>query len=212
MNTFLDLASTRRSIRKYEDREIPDEDIKYFIKAAVCAPSGCNSQCWKFVAIRDKATVDSIAQAVIKSMEEILIVKKDQLTEQYLASKRKMASFFVNAPLVIAVFMTHLEYYDPVVIDALEEQGYDYEGIMKLFARPDILSIGAAVQNLLLAVHEKGYGACWMNEPAIAGKDINKILNVPPECKFISLIPVGYPAYTPKNKDLKDMGEVLTII
>lgn len=212
MNSFLDLASTRRSIRKYEDREIPDEDIEYFIKAAVSAPSGCNSQCWKFVAIRDNTTVDRIAQAVIKSMEELLSVKKDELTEQYLSSKRKIISFFTNAPLVIAVFMTHLEFYDPMVIDALEEQGYDYEGIMKLFAWPDVLSIGAAVQNLLLAVHEKGYGACWMNEPAIAGKEINRILNIPAGHKFISLIPVGYPAYTPKNKDIKDLGDVFTII
>ena len=54
MNDFLDLASTRRSIRKYQDKDIPNEDIQYFIDAAVSAPSGCNSQCWRFIAIKDK--------------------------------------------------------------------------------------------------------------------------------------------------------------
>ena len=208
MNDFLELASGRRSIRKYESKDIPDEDVKYFIKAAVTAPSGCNSQCWRFVAIKDKAVMESLAQAVISKTEELLAARKDLITEQYISSKKRMVSFFVNAPLVIAVFMTHLEYYDRIEISALEAQGYDHEGVMKLFAYPDILSIGAAVQNLLLAVHEKGYGACWMNEPAIAGEEINKILGVPAGQRFMSLIPIGYPSYILRNKEMKPLSEV----
>lgn len=212
MSDFLGLASGRRSIRKYENRTIPDEDVEYFIKAAVTAPSGCNSQCWRFVAIKDKAVMESLAQAVTRKTEELLSARKDLLTEQYIASKKKMLSFFADAPLVIAVFMTHLEYYDRIEISALEAQGFDHEGIMRLFAYPDILSIGAAIQNLLLAVHEKGYGACWMNEPAVAGEEINKILGIPGGNRFMSLIPVGFPAYVPRNKELKPLSEVLNII
>lgn len=212
MNSFYELASSRRSIRKYEDKDIPAKDIDYFIKTAVTAPSGCNSQCWRFVAVRDRDVMNKIAEAVILKVEKILSVKKEEISEQYLASKRKMVSFFLNAPLVIAIFMTHLEFYDPVEIEALEAQGYEHEGIMKLFAYPDLLSIGAAVQNLLLAVHEKGYGACWMNEPAVAGEEINRILEIPVENRFISLIPVGFPAYIPRNKTMKDMSEVYSII
>lgn len=210
MGSFLDLALGRRSIRKYENSDIPDEDVEYFIKSAVTAPSGCNSQCWRFVAIKDKAVMESLVQAVIHKTEELLSARKDLVTEQYISSKRRMVSFFANAPLVIAVFMTHLEYYDTIEISALEAQGYDHEGIMKLFAYPDVLSIGAAVQNLLLAVHEKGYGACWMNEPAIAGEEINKILGIPLANRFMSLIPIGFPAYTPRKKEMKPMSEVLS--
>ncbi len=212
MNSFYDLASTRRSIRKFEDRDIPTEEVERLIKAAVTAPSGCNSQCWRFVAVKDKAVIEKIAKAVINRMDEALSIKEDEISEQYRVSKAKMITFFVNAPVVVAVFMTHLEFYDPTVISALEEKGYDHEGIMKLFAYPDILSIGAAVQNLLLAAHESGYGACWMNEPAIAGEDINEILNIPPEQKFLSLIPIGFPAYVPRGKDLKSMDEVFSIV
>ena len=108
--------------------------------------------------------------------------------------------------------MTKADFYDPVFISALKERGFDDEGIMKLFANYDLLSIGAAVQNMLLAIHEKGYGACWMNEPAIAGNEINKILNVSLEHRFISIVPVGIPAYTPQNKKMKDIDEVFSII
>ncbi|MCX7746723.1 MAG: nitroreductase family protein [Clostridia bacterium] len=212
MRNFSELASSRRSIRKYEDKDIPLGEIEEFIKTAVYAPSGCNSQCWKFVAIKDRSVLNKIENAVICKMNEFLAASRIHLSEQYTASKEKMVSFFSKAPVVIAVFMTDLTYYDPTFNDALKAQGYDDEGIMKLLAYPDILSIGAAVQNLLLAVHEKGYGACWMNEPAIAGEEIRKILNVPEGCKFISLIPVGIPAYTPRDKKLKDLNEIFTAI
>jgi len=97
------------------------------------------------------------------------------LSEDYLNSKRKAVSFFAKAPLVIAVFMTKAEFYDKTMVLALKEQGLDDEDIMELFANYDLLSIGAAVENLLLAVQEKGYGACWMNEPAIAAERIKEI-------------------------------------
>lgn len=212
MKSFYELASTRRSIRKFEDKDIPIEDIKRCIRTAVTAPSGCNSQCWKFVAIRDKEVMDRIARAAIQKTEELLRVKTEELSEQYITSKRKMITFFTKAPVVIAVFMTHLEFYDPLFTSALKDRGYSREEMMKLLAFPDVLSVGAAVQNLLLALHESGYGACWMNEPAVAGEEINEILKVPREHKFMSLIPVGFPAYTPREKELKDVDEVFSMI
>lgn len=212
MNSFFDLASSRRSIRKFEDKDIPHEDIEYFIRAAVSAPSGCNSQCWRFIAIKDREVIKQIEAAVIGKTVKILEIKGDELPDKYVMSKRKMVSFFAKAPVVIAAFMTKAEFYDPVLISALKGHGYDEEGIMKLFANYDVLSIGAAIQNMLLAIHEKGYGACWMNEPAIAGKEINEILGVPSEQKFISIIPVGVPAYNPMNKQMKALDEVFSVI
>ena len=212
MNSFLDLASTRRSIRKYKDTDIPIADIEYIINAAVSAPSGCNSQCWRFIALKDRNIINQIEAIVIKKVESILEIKGNELSQEYLSSKRKMISFFAKAPVVIAVFMTKADFYDPIFISALKEHGFDDEGIMKLFANYDLLSIGAAIQNMLLAIHEKGYGACWMNEPSIAGKEINEILGVSLDHKFISIVPVGVPAYTPSNKKMKDIGEVFSII
>lgn len=212
MENFFNLASTRRSIRKFENKDIPQSDIQYFIDAAITAPSGCNSQCWRFVAIKDRCTINKIEEAVIGKTEEILKIKGNNLSEEYLISKKKMVSFFTKAPVVIAVFMTETKFYDATFISALKENGYTDKGIMDVFANYDLLSVGAAIQNMLLAIHEKGYGACWMNEPAIAGEEINRILGEPLEHKFVSLVPVGIPAYTPRSKQLKDISEVFSII
>lgn len=212
MANFLNLALSRRSIRKFEEKEIPDQDLEYFIQAAVSAPSGCNSQCWRFLAIKDRNIITQIQTAVIQKTEALLAVKRDELSEEYITAKRKAVGFFAKAPLVIAVFMTKVKFFDPILMDALKAQGYDEEGIVRLYANYDLLSVGAAIENMLLAIHEKGYGACWMNEPAIAGAEINRILSVPPDERFISLIPVGYKAYTPRPKEMKDLAKVFSVV
>ena len=130
MKDFLDLAMSRRSVRKYTEKEIPDEDITYFIKAASYAPSGCNSQCWEFVAVRDRGLIRQIEEAVVKKLEDLLDVRDGVstwpgVTKNYLAAKRKMVSFFTKAPVVIAVFMTKAHFYDQTMIDVLKQKGYD---------------------------------------------------------------------------------------
>ena len=50
----------RRSIRKFTGENIPDEDVKRFLEAAMAAPSACNQQPWHFVVVRDKKTHEKI--------------------------------------------------------------------------------------------------------------------------------------------------------
>ena len=212
--TFFDFASGRRSIRKYTPEPVPEGEIRYFIESAVTAPSGCNSQCWKFVAIRDRAVMEEIARAVDGAFHALIAAdeKSADAQQQFAAQKSKAANFFLGAPLVIAVFMTPLTYYDQKLNALLREKGYDYEAGMRLWGRADILSVGAAVQNLLLAVYERGYGACWMNEPAVAAEQIRRILRQSETSRFLSLIPVGRPAYAPRHKIYKPFDEICEII
>ena len=44
---------TRRSIRKYTQEDVSDEDLNIMLKAAMLAPSASNRQPWHFVAVRD---------------------------------------------------------------------------------------------------------------------------------------------------------------
>ncbi|HBH62455.1 MAG TPA: nitroreductase family protein [Nitrospiraceae bacterium] len=53
MDTF-DLIKTRRSIRKFTDKPVPDEVIDRIIESGVWAPSGMNNQPWKFAVIQDR--------------------------------------------------------------------------------------------------------------------------------------------------------------
>lgn len=60
---FLQLARTRKSIRKYQDRQVEREKIKNCVKAAALAPSACNSQPWKFIIVDDPSLREQVARA-----------------------------------------------------------------------------------------------------------------------------------------------------
>jgi nitroreductase len=51
---FLDVICTRRSIRKYTDQEVTDDQILQLLKAAMYAPSARNEQPWHFIVVKDK--------------------------------------------------------------------------------------------------------------------------------------------------------------
>lgn len=59
----IECIKSRRSIRKFEPTPVPDEIIKDLIDCARLAPSGSGLQPWEFVAVKDQATREKIAEA-----------------------------------------------------------------------------------------------------------------------------------------------------
>ncbi|MFW6377686.1 MAG: nitroreductase family protein [bacterium] len=51
---------TRRSIRKYTDKDINDEKLKSLLKAGMAAPSARNEQPWHFIVIREREKLNKI--------------------------------------------------------------------------------------------------------------------------------------------------------
>ena len=60
---FTEVIKTRRSVRSYEERDIPAEVLNRILDAARIAPSGNNKQPWSFVVVRDLNKRKLIAKA-----------------------------------------------------------------------------------------------------------------------------------------------------
>lgn len=60
--TVLDNIMTRTSVRSYSNRPVTDEQIDTLLRAAMAAPTAGNKQPWRFVVIRDTATLNFISQ------------------------------------------------------------------------------------------------------------------------------------------------------
>jgi len=65
---FSDLVQRRRSVRKYSDRPIPQNDILKCLEAARLAPSACNSQPWHFIVIDDPALKGRVASRIFSGV------------------------------------------------------------------------------------------------------------------------------------------------
>lgn len=60
---FTDVIKSRRSVRRFSDREVEDEKIKQILECGRLAPSWANKQCWSFIIVRDKEKIESLSQA-----------------------------------------------------------------------------------------------------------------------------------------------------
>ena len=60
----MDPVLTRRSIRKYTDDSVSEEQIQKILEAAMAAPSANNCQPWHFVVVQDRARLRQLAEAL----------------------------------------------------------------------------------------------------------------------------------------------------
>ena len=64
MNETMKTILTRRSIRRFTDRPIPDEVLRDLVAAAMHAPSGKNLKTWKFTVVTNRALIAKLAEAL----------------------------------------------------------------------------------------------------------------------------------------------------
>lgn len=64
MNATMENILTRRSVRSFEEKEIPREELEQIAKAAIYAPSGQNKQTWKITVVTDRNKIQALAKAV----------------------------------------------------------------------------------------------------------------------------------------------------
>lgn len=59
----LEAIHTRRSVRRFEDRPVPEDTVRMLLAAAMAAPSARNAQPWQFVVIDDRGLLGEIGKA-----------------------------------------------------------------------------------------------------------------------------------------------------
>jgi len=174
----------RRSIRKYLPRQVPQSIIKEVLAAAGWAPSAHNSQPWRFIVLADASVkrrlADAMADAWVKDLQrDGITVESDKRTER--------VERFATAPVLVLACLT--------VVDLRKFPDSERQMCERDLA---VQSFGAALQNLLLAAHAKGLGACWFCAPAFCKETVRKILEIPDAVEPQAFVAMGYPAEKPK--------------
>ena len=196
--TFCDLMKTRRSIREFSTKKVPDLVINSVIKTASSAPSGANKQPWHFVIVKDSNIKKEIRIAAEK--EEKLFYSK-RAPESWLEDLNQFGTdwnkpFLEKAPILIVVF----------------RQSFSKKGGIKKKNYYVNESVGIASGFLLAALHNAGL-ATLTHTPSPMGF-LEKILNRPKNEKATLLIPVGYPAKKAVVPELikKPFKEIATVL
>ena len=61
-NEVIDTIFKRRSVRRYNGKEVEQEKIDLLLKVAMAAPTACNNQSWEFVVVTDKTLLGKLRQ------------------------------------------------------------------------------------------------------------------------------------------------------
>jgi coenzyme F420-0:L-glutamate ligase / coenzyme F420-1:gamma-L-glutamate ligase len=169
-----DTIYTRRSIRRYTSQPVSPELIDQLLEAATRAPSLHNSQPWRFAVITPSQVKGQLADGMAERLRADRLRAADRVAEidRDVARSRERIT---AAPAVIVVCLSTSGLAD------------HYERLMA------IQSVAAAIQNLLLAAHEAGLGACWMAAPLYCPDVVREVLTLPDDWEAQALITIGYP-------------------
>ena len=181
---FLKCLATRRSIRRYQSRTVSREMIHRLLRAAAWAPSAQNRQPWRFAVLEGARAKDELASAMGSRLRRDL---QADGAPQEVIEKDVSRSYarITGAPVVILVCLTMADM-DTYPDEARQRN----EWLMA------VQSTAMAGQNLLLAAHAMGLGACWMCAPLFCPGVVRDTLDLPQEWQPQGLVTLGYPAET----------------
>jgi F420 biosynthesis protein FbiB-like protein len=189
MNTR-DAISARRSIRRFSDAPVDHEDLVAILEAARQAPSGKNRQPWRLVVVQDDQRDEMLAR-MAAGIEQARVRGDDRGSSP--GTLRVMA----QAP--VTIFVLKPGGMPPWITRSVEQAFNDVV---------DIQSIGAAIQNLLLAATDLGLGSLWICDVFYAYDELMSWLGE--EGQLIAAVSIGHPEESPSARPRKPLDEIAT--
>ena len=151
--------SERRSHRRFTDKKVFPIEIKEILEAGILAPSPKNRQPWYFHSygpIQKRLVVDVLKDKIAEMQAESINVGSLPIS---------LRAIEECSELVLV--------YNPY---SRKEKGYNQNRW-----KADILSIGACIQNMLLAAHSKNIQSLWICDILFAEKEIGDLMETDDE-------------------------------
>lgn len=102
MENFSDLITKRRSMRKFTEEELTQEEVVSLLKAALMSPTSKRTNCWQFIAVDDKETLAKLSickesgSAFIKDAALAIVVLANPLVSDVWIEDASIASIMIQ--------------------------------------------------------------------------------------------------------------------
>ena len=188
MNGFHDVMKMRRSIRDYEDREVPLETVKDIIKDSCFAPSSANGQPWRFIIILNRDLIKRLSDENKQNLLSDLEKNPGSPTKNYeLALRNPAFNVFYNAPCL--VYIIGRKDIRTLQIDCALAAGY-----------------------FMFSAVAKGLGTCWIGLGRhVRNPELLDLLGIPDDYQIVAPIILGYPKNIPTLPE-RNEPQILNII
>ncbi len=188
----------RRSIRAFTDEKLPRDALDALVVAACAAPAPHHSRPWRFVVVDTDDAKHALAHGMGERWRTDLEgdgVPAARIDELVQASFDKIT----RAPALVLGCLTW---------DGLDR--YPDEARRRAEWGMALLSLGAAIENLMLSATDRGLASCWIAAPIFCPEAARDALALPTEWLPHAMVMVGVPdpAYTGRPRPPVPLDEL----
>ncbi len=196
MDAF-EAINQRQGILHYLGTPVEREKIDAVLQAAAAAPSPFNLQPWAFVVVTDPKLTRQLAQYLIEVQRQLLYGGLLGMSEDFTS---RMLGLYTQLERVPCFILACLDLKATVGSEAEQRYLRDWY----------LLSLGAAVQNLMLAATALGLGTRWFSGFTLdeEGEALKRMYHIPPQVEVVAVTPLAYhdePAKQRPEQQLADL-------
>jgi len=171
---FQSLLTNRRSIRDFQNRNVPLSLVKEIIQDSSLAPTASNGQPCRFIIVQDRDCLKRLSDESKKNFLADIRQNPDSPVKMYeTVLKDENFNVFYNAPCAI------------FVIGPKKVKSLDVDGAL-------------TIAYLMFSAAARGVGTCWIALGShLRDADILDEIGMPEDCRIVAPVIVGYPATIP---------------
>jgi coenzyme F420-0:L-glutamate ligase / coenzyme F420-1:gamma-L-glutamate ligase len=191
-----DVLAARRTVRDFTTEPVDPVAVRRAIAAAVTAPAPHHSLPWRFAVVETEQARTRLLDDMLAAW--IADLRGDGFTDEQIVLRTRRGEPLRRAPLIIVPCL---------VADAAhtypDQRRNASERAMFL------VSMGAGVQNLLVALAVEGLGSCWVSSTLFCGPVASAALDLPPDWEPMGAIGVGHAGTQPADRPGRDPAAFL---
>jgi coenzyme F420-0:L-glutamate ligase / coenzyme F420-1:gamma-L-glutamate ligase len=186
-----DVLYARRTVREFSAEPVDAAAVRRAIAAAVTAPAPHHSEPWRFAVVESQQARTALLDDMLAAW--ITDLRGDGFTEEQIARRIRRGEPLRRAPLIIV----------PCLV---AEAAHAYPDQRRCAAERAmfLVAVGAAVQNLLVALAVEGLGSCWVSSTLFCQQVAAASLGLPPGWAPMGAVGVGHPAAPPGPRPERD--------
>jgi coenzyme F420-0:L-glutamate ligase/coenzyme F420-1:gamma-L-glutamate ligase len=191
-----DVLAARRTVREFTAEPVAPEPVRRAIAAALTAPAPHHSVPWRFAVLESATARTALLDGMLAAWQDDL--RGDGFTAEQIARRVRRGEPLRRAPLIIVPCL---------VTDA----AHAYPDARRAAAERTmfVVAIGAAVENLLVALAVDGLGSCWVSSTLFCQPEAASSVGLPAGWEPMGAIGVGHPVTQPAPRADRDPGDYL---
>jgi coenzyme F420-0:L-glutamate ligase / coenzyme F420-1:gamma-L-glutamate ligase len=193
-----DVPMVRRTVREFTDRPVDGATVRRAVATALTAPAPHHSEPWRFVLVSSEQARTALLDAMLDAWRTDLV--GDGFTEEQIARRVRRGEPLRRAPLIVVPCL---------VLDAAHTYPDDRRNASEraMFT----VAMGAAVQNLLIALAVEGLGSAWISSTLFCQDVARSALELPGDWLPMGAIAVGHPASGARPRPPRDPEDFVVV-